>query len=684
VAKTDLLYVPKVERGAQMTKLEAKDRIDTLSTNLNEHNYKYYVLSEPSISDFDFDKKLEELMALETEFPELISPESPSQRVGGTITKDFPTVKHQYPMLSLGNSYSQEEMQEFMDRVHKDLERNVEYVCELKFDGVAIGIRYANGKMTQAVTRGDGVQGDAITANIKTIRSMPLDVNAGDYPEAFEVRGEVYFPHSNFERLNREREEIGEPLYANPRNTTSGTLKSQDSAVVASRGLDCFLYSAMSDGRITGSHYGDLMKLKEWGFKVSEHTKVCKTADEVFAYLQHWDTARHELGFDIDGVVIKVNNLDDQEMLGLRAKSPRWAIAYKFASEQAVTRLNEVTYQVGRTGAITPVANLEPVLLAGTIVKRASLHNADQIAKLDLHLGDMVQVEKGGEIIPKIVGVDLAQRDANASLVEYIDTCPECETKLVRNEDEAKHFCPNELGCPPQIKGRMEHFISRKALNIDGLGAETIEQLYEAGLIENVADLYELTYEQVIALDRMADVSTQKLISGIEASKEIAFPRVLFGIGIRFVGETVAKKLAKHFKNMDALMAASQDELVAVDEIGDRIAESLLKFFADERNGAIVERLRQYGLKLEVEESNELTSNILEGKLFVVSGVFSQFSRDEIKAVVEQHGGKNVGSISKKTDYVLAGDKMGPSKLKKAEDLGVPIISEEDFLGMLS
>jgi DNA ligase (NAD+) len=666
-----------------MNREEANNRVAELTTELNAHNHKYYVLSEPSISDFDFDKKLEALMALEAEFPELLSPESPSQRVGGTITKDFPTVKHKYPMLSLGNSYSQEEMKEFMARVHKDLEREAEYVCELKFDGVAIGIRYADGKITQAITRGDGVQGDEITANIKTIRSMPLDLKHGDFPDEFEVRGEVYFPHSNFKRLNREREEIGEPLYANPRNTTSGTLKSQDSAVVASRGLDCFLYSAMSDGRITGSHYGDLMKLKEWGFKVSEHTRVCKTADEVFAFLDYWDTERHHLGYDIDGVVIKVNNLDDQEILGFTAKSPRWAIAYKFASEQAVTRLNEVTYQVGRTGAITPVANLEPVLLAGTIVKRASLHNADQIAKLDLHLGDMVQVEKGGEIIPKIVGVDLAQRESNAALVVYIDTCPECDTALVRNEDGAKHFCPNELGCPPQIKGRMEHFISRKALNIDGLGAETIEQLYEAGLIENVADLYELTYEQVIALDRMADVSTQKLISGIEASKEIAFPRVLFGIGIRFVGETVAKKLAKHFKNMDALMAASQEELVAVDEIGDRIAESLLKFFADERNGAIVERLRQYGLKLEVEESNELTSNILEGKLFVVSGVFSQFSRDEIKAAVEQHGGKNVSSISKKTDYVLAGDKMGPSKLQKAEDLGIPIISEEDFLGMI-
>jgi len=666
-----------------MNREEAKTRIEALTTELNAHNYKYYVLSEPSISDFEFDKKLEELMALEAEFPEFLSSESPSQRVGGTVTKDFPTVKHQYPMMSLGNSYSKEEMQEFMARITKALEREVEYVCELKFDGVAIGIRYVDGKMTQAVTRGDGVQGDEITANIRTVRSLPLQAKGSDYPNEFEVRGEVYFPRDNFDRLNREREEIGEPLYANPRNTASGTLKSQDSAVVASRGLDCFLYAAMAGERLADTHYGSLMKLKEWGFKVSEHMRLCKTPEEVFAFLEKWDTERHNLGFEIDGVVIKVNSLDDQDELGFTAKSPRWAIAYKFASEQAVTRLNEVTYQVGRTGAITPVANLEPVLLAGTIVKRASLHNADQIAKLDLHLGDMVQVEKGGEIIPKIVGVDLAQRHANAALVKYIDTCPECDTELVRNEDEAKHFCPNELGCPPQIKGRMEHFISRKAMNIDGLGAETIDQLYEAKLIDNVADLYELAYDQVIALDRMADLSTKNLINGIEASKEIAFPRVLFGIGIRFVGETVAKKLAKHFKNIDALMAATEEELIAVDEIGGRIAESVLKFFGDERNQRIIQRLKDAGLQLEVAESNELTYNTLEGKLFVVSGVFSKFSRDEIKAAVEQHGGKNVSSISKKTDYVLAGDKMGPSKLQKAEELGVPIISEEDFLGMI-
>ncbi|MCF8463614.1 MAG: NAD-dependent DNA ligase LigA [Flavobacteriales bacterium] len=667
-----------------MTNQEAKARITALSAELNEHNYKYYVLSEPSISDFQFDKKLEELIALEAEFPEFLSSESPSQRVGGTITKEFPTVKHQYPMLSLGNSYSKEEMQEFMARITKALEREVEYVCELKFDGVAIGIRYVDGRMTQAITRGDGVQGDDITANIRTIRSLPLQANGSGYPKEFEVRGEVYFPRDKFEQLNRDREEIGEPLYANPRNTASGTLKSQDSAVVASRGLDCFLYATMAAERIADTHYGSLMQLKEWGFKVSEHMRLCKTPEEVFAFLEKWDTERFKLGFDIDGVVIKVNSLDDQDELGFTAKSPRWAIAYKFASEQALTRLNEVTYQVGRTGAITPVANLEPVLLAGTTVKRASLHNADQIAKLDLHLGDMVQVEKGGEIIPKIVGVDLKQRKANAEPVKYIQTCPECSTELVRNEDEAKHFCPNELGCPPQVKGKMEHFISRKAMNVDGLGAETVQQFYDAGLLENVADLYELTYEQIIALERMADLSTRNILAGLEASKQVPFPRVLFGIGIRFVGETVAKKLAKHFKNIDALMIASQEKLVAVDEIGERIAESVLQFFADERNQRIIQRLKQHGLKLEVTESIELTSNKLEGKSFVVSGVFSQFSRDEIKAAVEQHGGKNVSSISKKTDYVLAGDKMGPSKLQKAEELGVPIISEEDFLVMIA
>lgn len=665
-----------------MTKEEAKNRIAALSKELDEHNYKYYVLSEPTISDFEFDKKMEELQALEAEFPEFLSSESPSQRVGGTITKEFPTVRHKYPMMSLGNSYSKEEMEEFMARINKTLEREVEYVCELKFDGVAISITYENGKMVRAVTRGDGVQGDEITANIRTIRSLPLQAK-GNYPNEFEVRGEVYFPRENFDRLNREREEIGEPLYANPRNTASGTLKSQDSSVVASRGLDCFLYMAIAPENVAETHYDSLMKLKEWGFKVSEHTRQCKNAEEVFAFIEKWDTERFNLGFDIDGVVIKVNSLDDQEELGFTAKSPRWAIAYKFAAEQAVTRLNEVTYQVGRTGAITPVANLEPVLLAGTTVKRASLHNADQIAKLDLHIGDMVQVEKGGEIIPKIVGVDLAKRQPDFPVVEFINNCPECGTELIRNEGEAQHFCPNELGCPPQIKGKMEHFIGRKAMNVDGLGAETVQQFYDAGLVESVADLYELTYEQVVALERMADKSATNLLAGLEASKQVPFPRVLFAIGIRYVGETVAKKLAKHFKNIDALMAASQEELVAVDEIGDRIAESVLHFFADDRNRIIIQRLKDQGLQFEMEEAEGPVSNVLEGKSFVVSGVFSQFSRDEIKAEVERHGGKNVSSISKNTDYVLAGDKMGPSKLKKAEDLGIPIISEEDFVGMI-
>jgi len=665
-----------------MNREEAKNRIAALSQELDEHNYRYYVLSEPTISDLEFDRKLEELMALESEFPEFLSSESPSQRVGGTVTKEFPTVKHKYPMMSLGNSYSKEEMQDFMGRITKALEREVEYVCELKFDGVAISITYENGRMVRAVTRGDGVQGDEITANIRTIRSLPLQAK-GNYPSEFEVRGEVYFPRDNFDRLNREREEIGEPLYANPRNTASGTLKSQDSAVVASRGLGCFLYGAMAADNISETHYDSLMKLKEWGFKVSEHMRLCKSADEVFAFLQKWDTERHTLGFDIDGVVIKVNSLADQDELGFTAKSPRWAIAYKFAAEQAVTRLNEVTYQVGRTGAITPVANLQPVLLAGTTVKRASLHNADQIAKLDLHIGDMVQVEKGGEIIPKIVGVDLSKRQADFKPVEFIHNCPECGTELVRNEGEAQHFCPNELGCPPQIKGKMEHFIGRKAMDVDGLGAETVQQFYDAGLVQNVADLYELKYDQVVALDRMADKSATNLLAGLEASKQVPFPRVLFAIGIRFVGETVAKKLAKHFKNIDALMAATQEELVSVDEIGDRIAESVLHFFVDERNRTIIQRLKDHGLQFEMEEAEGPVSNALEGKSFVVSGVFSQFSRDEIKAEIERHGGKNVSSISKNTDYVLAGDKMGPSKLKKAEDLGVPIISEEDFVEMI-
>ncbi|MFT4525398.1 MAG: DNA ligase (NAD+) [Granulosicoccus sp.] len=667
-----------------MNQLEAQIRIEQLSKELDFHNHLYYVLSNPQISDREFDLKMEELMKLETEFPDFLSLESPSQRVGGGVSKEFETVKHRYPMLSLSNSYSMEEIEDFADRIQKLIDREVQYVCELKFDGVALGVTYENGRMVQAVTRGDGVEGDDVTLNAKTIRSLPLRIDSKDVPERFEVRGEVFLSHSKFEKLNVEREEIGEPLYANPRNTASGTLKMQDSKIVSSRGLDCFLYSYHADSKLTGSHQGDLEKMSSWGFKVNTDMQVCRTIDEVKAYLTHWDEARHHLPFDIDGVVIKVDSEDDREELGFTAKSPRWAIAYKFASEQAQTVLNEVTYQVGRTGAITPVANLEPVLLAGTTVKRASLHNQDQIEKLDLHLGDTVLVEKGGEIIPKIVGVNLDLRPSRAQRVVYIDKCPECETELKKVEDEAKHFCPNESGCPPQITGRIEHFISRKAMNIDGLGAETIEQLHVVGLIENIADLYILNSEQLLPLDRMAETSVNKLLAGIEDSKNIPFPRLLFGIGIRYVGQTVAKKLARHFKNIEALIAASKEELIDVDEIGERIAESVILYFQDDQNADQVRRLREYGLQFEVEDTGARTSNSLDGKSFVVSGVFTEFSRDQLKETIEQNGGKNVGSISKKTDFVLAGDKMGPSKLKKAEDLGVPIISEQDFISMIA
>ena len=666
-----------------MNQLEAQVRVEQLSKELDHHNHLYYVLSSPEISDRDFDLKLEELMKLENEFPDCLAAESPSQRVGGGVSKEFQTVVHRYPMLSLSNSYSMEEIEDFAERIQKLIDRDVQYVCELKFDGVALGVTYENGRMIQAVTRGDGVQGDEVTLNAKTIRSLPLRIDSRGLPDRFEVRGEVFLSHGRFEKLNTDREEIGETLYANPRNTASGTLKMQDSKIVAERGLDCFLYSYHSDSKLTGSHQGDLDRMRSWGFKVNTDMKVCRTIKEVKSFLNHWEEARHHLPFDIDGVVIKVDSEDDRDELGFTAKSPRWAIAYKFAAEQAQTVLNEVTYQVGRTGAITPVANLEPVLLAGTTVKRASLHNQDQIEKLDLHLGDTVLVEKGGEIIPKIVGVNLDGRPNNSVQVVYIKKCPECDAELRKLEDEAKHFCPNDSGCPPQITGRIEHFISRKAMNIDGLGAETVEQLHQAGLIENIADLYTLQSDQLLPLERMAETSVNKLLAGIEDSKNIPFPRLLFGIGIRYVGQTVAKKLARHFKNIDSLMAASQEDLINVDEIGGRIAESVILYFQDEQNAGQVRRLKDYGLQFEVEDSDAPSSNILEGKSFVVSGVFTEFSRDKLKETIEQNGGKNVGSISKKTDFVLAGDKMGPSKLKKAEDLGVQIISEQDFIAMI-
>ncbi|MCF8258462.1 MAG: NAD-dependent DNA ligase LigA [Flavobacteriales bacterium] len=666
-----------------MKETEARSRIAQLSAELHGHNHHYYVLSQPTISDREFDALLEELQRLEAEFPQLLSPDSPSQRVGGTVTKDFPTVVHRYPMLSLGNSYSLDEMREFDARIQRALGRSVEYVCELKYDGVAIGIRYADGSLTQAVTRGDGTQGDEVTANIRTIGSLPLRLRGEGFPSDFEVRGEVLLPRKEFDRINAEREEIGEQLYANPRNTASGTLKLQDSAAVASRNLDCYLYAVMLEGELTGTHLGDLTKLREWGFKISEASQLCRSLDDVFNFITHWDKERAKLPFDTDGVVIKVNSLADQKALGFTAKSPRWAIAYKFTTEQAVTRLNSITYQVGRTGAITPVANLDPVKLGGTTVKRASLHNADQIERLGLCIGDMVQVEKGGEIIPKIVGVERTQGLFALDPVQYIAHCPECGTELVRKEGEAQHYCPNELGCPPQIKGRIEHFIGRKAMNIDGLGPETIEQLYNAGLVNSMADLYTLTKEQVLPLERMAEKSADNLLAGLEASRKVPFPRVLFGLGIRYVGETVAKKLARQFKDIDALMAATSEELEDVEEIGGRIAQSVVAYFADQRNRDTIERLRNAGLQFQMEERTSIGSEVLGGKAFVVSGKFAHYTRDGIKEAVEQHGGRIVSSISAKTDYVLAGTDMGPEKRKKAEKLGVSIISEEDFRGMV-
>lgn len=669
-----------------MDRDQAKSEIDRLTSELNRHNHLYYVESAPEISDYDFDMLLKQLQALEEQFPEFASPVSPTKRVGGDITKKFETVRHKYPMLSLSNTYSLEEITDWETRNHKLIEGKLKYVCELKYDGVAIGIQYIDGKLYRAVTRGDGEQGEDVTANVKTIRSIPLQLK-GDYPADFEIRGEIFFPWEAFEQLNAEREDIGEPTFANPRNTASGTLKLQDSSIVATRGLDCYLYGVYgADGHDIG-HYGMVEKAKGWGFKVPEHKKrlieLTDSVEGVMSFIDYWDEHRDDLPFEIDGVVIKVNDYDQQEMLGFTAKSPRWAIAYKFKTERVSTELISVDYQVGRTGAITPVANLEPVSLGGTTVKRASLHNADQIEKLDLHLGDQVFVEKGGEIIPKIVGVDLEARKPNMEKVVFPHYCPECGHELVRNEGEAQHFCPNDLRCAPQMKGKIEHFIGRKAMNIDGLGAETVDAMFEAGLIRNYADLYDLTFDQVVEMDRMADKSANNLIQGLKASKDVPFERVLFAIGIRFVGQTVAKKLAKAFKNIDALMAAGYDELVSVDEIGERIALSLQDFFSNELNIEIIDRLKKAGLQFEMQEQ-EGSSDKLSGASIVVSGVFNAFSRDELKQLIELNGGKVSSSISAKTTYLVAGDKMGPSKLKKATDLGVTIISEDDFIKMIN
>lgn len=664
--------------------MNIKETIESLREELNRHNYNYYVLDNPVISDYEFDQKLKRLQELEAQHPEYFDENSPTQRVGGSVTKNFQTVTHKTRMYSLDNTYSKEELLDWESRIQKILgDVTLEYTCELKYDGASISITYENGTLKRAVTRGDGFQGDDVTNNVKTIKSVPLKLKE-PYMKEFEIRGEIILPLKGFEKMNQELIEIGETPYSNPRNTASGSLKLQDSTEVAKRPLDCLLYNLMGDFGLS-THFESLQKARDLGFKVPTQSVLAKNMDEVFAFIDLWNEKRHELPYETDGVVIKVNNLHYQEELGYTAKSPRWAVAYKFKAEQAATRLNSISYQVGRTGAITPVANLEPVQLAGTIVKRASLHNADQIAKLDVRIGDTVYVEKGGEIIPKIVGVDMSLRSADALPVNYIENCPECNTPLERKSGEAQHYCPNYYGCPPQIIGRIQHYISRKAMDIEGLGGETVALLYNAGLIKDFADLYELKKEQIIPLERMAEKSAENLINGIEKSKEVPFERVLYALGIRYVGETVAKKLAKHYKNIDALAQATLMDLILVDEIGEKIAQSVVDFFSNPDNKIIIDRLKTYGVRLEaIERKSTQVSSILEGKTIVVSGKFEHFSRDGIKQTIEDHGGKVGSSISSKTDFVVAGADMGPSKLEKATKLGIQILSEDDFIKMIS
>jgi DNA ligase (NAD+) len=657
------------------------DTIKNLREALNQHNYNYYVLDNPTISDFEFDQKLKQLQELEAQHPEFFDENSPTQRVGGSITKNFETVQHEYRMYSLDNSYSIEDLQDWETRIQKVLgDVPLEYTCELKYDGASISITYEKGRLVRAVTRGDGFQGDDVTNNIKTIKAVPIHLK-GDFPDKFDIRGEIILPFAGFEKMNQELIEIGETPYSNPRNTASGSLKLQDSAEVAKRPLDCLLYFVIGNNLPFNTQFEGLQKARDWGFKVPNQSKLAKNLNEVFEFIRFWDTHRHDLPYETDGVVIKVNNLQHQDELGYTAKSPRWAMAYKFKAEQVTTTLNSITYQVGRTGAITPVANLEPVQLAGTIVKRASLHNADQIEKLDIRIGDAVFVEKGGEIIPKIIAV--AQRGNQSEQTKYITHCPECQTELVRTEGEANHFCPNFYGCPPQIIGRIQHFISRKAMDIDGLGGETVALLFSAGLVTNYADLYELKKEQIIPLERMAEKSAENLIQGIEKSKIIPFERVLYALGIRYVGETVAKKLAKHYKSIDAIAQASMMDLILVDEIGAKIAQSVIQFFDNQENRLIIERLKQFGVQLESGAESVLLSEKLKGKTFVVSGVFELYSRDELKKAIEDNGGKVGSSISAKTDFVIAGDNMGPAKLEKANQLKIAIISEIDFKNMV-
>lgn len=660
------------------------ERIDQLREELHVHNYNYYVLNAPVISDLEFDKLMRELQDLETLHPEYYDPNSPSVRVGSDLNKNFTQVEHKYPMLSLGNTYSQAEVTEFYERVSKSLNEEFELCCEMKYDGTSISLTYEDGKLVRAVTRGDGVRGDDVTDNVKTIRSIPLVLHGEGYPKNFEIRGEILMPWNVFEELNRERELREEPLFANPRNAASGTLKSQNSAVVANRKLDAYLYYLLGDNLPHDGHYENLQEAAKWGFKISHISRKARTLQEVFDFINYWDVERKNLPVATDGIVLKVNSLRQQRNLGYTAKSPRWAIAYKFQAERALTKLEKVTYQVGRTGAVTPVANLDPVQLSGTIVRRASLHNADIIASLDLHIGDMVYVEKGGEIIPKITGVEVSARPAGSEKVTFITHCPECGSKLVRYEDEAAYYCTNETACPPQIKGKIEHFISRRVMNIEGLGPETVDLFYQEGLIHDIADLYTLQTADICRLERMGEKSAENIIQGIERSKEVPYERVLFALGIRFVGETVAKKVAKAFRSIEALASANLDDLIHVDEIGEKIAGSIIQYFANEKNRILVERLRQSGLKLEADEEDlSGYSDKLKGMSIVISGVFARHSRDEYKALIEKHGGKNVGSISKKTSFILAGDNMGPSKLEKAQQLNIPIKDENEFLAMI-
>jgi DNA ligase (NAD+) len=667
-----------------MVPKEIAARVKRLRQEINKHNHLYYVLAKPEISDFEFDAMLSDLEALEKKFPELIDDSSPTQRVGSDISQGFTQVKHKYPMLSLANSYSFEEISDFHNRIAKTLSNTWEYVCELKYDGAAIGITYRDGKLFRAITRGDGVQGDDVTANVKTIKSIPLTLNGNDFPKELEIRGEILMPRSVFEEINSLRIEKNEAPFANPRNAAAGTVKLLNPKIVAERKLDCLLYFILGEDLPFDNHFKNLQKAKEWGFKIPNNIKLCATIDEVKQFITHWDSERYNLPFDTDGVVIKVNSLTQQTQLGFTAKTPRWAIAYKYKAEQASTRLLSVDYQVGRTGAITPVANLEPVQLAGTIVKRASLHNADQIALLDLRLGDTVYVEKGGEIIPKVLGVDTTQRPIDSAPLEYIKHCPECGTEIIRIEGEAKHYCPNQAGCPTQLKGRVIHFISRKAMNIDGLGEETVELLFTKGLISDIADLYDLKFDQLIKLERFAEKSVNNALASIENSKKMPFHKVLFGLGIRYVGETTARKLAIHFGLLEKLKEATFEELTEVDEVGERIAQSIVSFFADSKNITLIQRLEQAGVNLSSDQEAVVeNTGILNGQSVVISGSFNRISRDELKELVMKHGGKVLSSVSANTTLLIAGEKMGPAKLDKANKLGIKIISENEFFDLL-